>query len=132
MGKLELEELRKRKKDETVKLIEVADVTRQVAEAVERNDAVAAQMLLNEREQPVRELSEMEEGVHAYVLEQPEAEAIRLNELLRGGEAETEEEKPLVEQVAQFRRLLGSVKSMDEQLSVRLGGNQSFYKKFRK
>lgn len=132
MGKLELEELRKRKKDETVKLIEIADVTRQVAEAVERNDAVAAQMLLNEREQPVRELGEMEEGVRAYVMGQPESDAIRLNELLRGGEAETEDETALAEQVAQFRRLLGSVRSMDEQLSVRLGGNQSFYKKFRK
>ncbi|MBE7008657.1 MAG: hypothetical protein E7422_05930 [Ruminococcaceae bacterium] len=129
---LELEELRKRKKDEVVKLIEVADVTRQVAEAVERNDAVAAQMLLNEREQPVRALKEMEEELRAYIVEQPEAEAIRLNELMRGAEAETDEEKPLVEQVAQFRRLLASVQAMDEQLSVRMGGNQSYYKKFRK
>jgi len=132
MGMLELEELRKRKKDEVVKLIEVADVTRQVAEAVERNDAVAAQMLLNEREQPVRALKEMEEELRAYIVEQPEAEAIRLNELMRGAEAETDEEKPLVEQVAQFRRLLASVQAMDEQLSVRMGGNQSYYKKFRK
>lgn len=132
MGMLELEELRKRKKDEVVKLIEVADVTRQVAEAVERNDAVAAQMLLNEREQPVRALKEMEEELRAYIVEQPEAEAIRLNELMRGAEAETDEEKPLVEQVAQFRRLLASVQAMDEQLSVRMGGSQSYYKKFRK
>ena len=132
MGMLELEELRKRKKDEVVKLIEVADVTRQVAEAVERNDAVAAQMLLNEREQPVRALKEMKEELRAYIVEQPEAEAIRLNELMRGAEAETDEEKPLVEQVAQFRRLLASVQAMDEQLSVRMGGNQSYYKKFRK
>jgi len=132
MGMLELEELRKRKKDEVVKLIEVADVTRQVAEAVERNDAVAAQMLLNEREQPVRALKEMEEELRAYIVEQPEAEAIRLNELMRGAEAETDEEKPLVEQVAQFRWLLASVQAMDEQLSVRMGGNQSYYKKFRK
>lgn len=132
MGMLELEELRKRKKDEVVKLIEVADVTRQVAEAVERNDAVSAQMLLNEREQPVRALKEMEEELRAYIVEQPEAEAIRLNELMRGAEAETDEEKPLVEQVAQFRRLLASVQAMDEQLSVRMGGNQSYYKKFRK
>ncbi|MBE7005207.1 MAG: hypothetical protein E7425_13200 [Ruminococcaceae bacterium] len=132
MGKHELDELRKRKKDEVVKLIEVADLTRQVAEAVERGDTVAAQMLLTEREQPVRELSEMEKGIREYVLDVPEAEAIRLDELLRGGEAVSEEEKPLAEQIAQFRRILSSVRSLDEQLSVRMGGNQSFYKKFRK
>lgn len=132
MGKLELEELRKRKKDEVVKLIEVADLTKQVAEAVERSDAVAAQMMLSERERPVRELAEMEEGIQSYLLDVPETEAIRLNELLRGAEAETEEEQPFAEQVAQFRRILGSVRALDEQLSTRLGGNRSFYQKFKK
>ena len=131
MGKLELEELCKRKKDQTVKLIEVADVTRQIAEAVERGDSVAAQMLLGEREQPVRELRELEEGVRAYVLSRPEQEAIRLNELLGGGEPETGDEKALAEQVAQFSRILDSVLALDKQLSIRLGGNKSFYNKFR-
>ena len=131
MGKLELEELCRRKKDPTIKLIEVADVTRQIAEAVERGDAVAAQMLLGEREQPVRELREREEGVRDYVLSRPEQEAIRLNELLGGGEPATEDEGALAEQVAQFRRILDSVLALDRQLSIRLGGNQSFYKKFR-
>ena len=131
MEKLALEELRRRKKDQTVKLIEVADVTRQVAEAVERGDSVAAQMLLGEREAPVLALRELEEGIRAYVLEQSEPEAIRLNELLRGAEPAAEEEKPLAEQVTQFRRLLESVTAMDKQLSLRLGGNRSFYKKFR-
>ena len=131
MGKRELEELCRRKKEETVKLLGIADVTRQIAEAVERRDEVAAQMLLGEREAPVRELHELEEGVRAYLLEVPEAEAIRLSELLRGAEAETEEEKLLAEQSAQFRRILESVIAIDKQLSVRLGGNQSFYKKYR-
>ncbi len=131
MGKLELEELRKRKKDQTVKLIEVADVTRQIAEAVERGDMVAAQMMLGERDAPVKALREQEEAVRAYVLDRPEQEAIRLNELLNGGEPETPDEKELAEQVAQFRRILDSVLALDKQLSVRMGGNQSFYKKFR-
>lgn len=131
MGKVELEELRKRKKDQTIKLIEVADVTRRIAESVEHGDSVAVQMLLGEREQPVRELRELEEGVRAYVLDRPEEEAIRLGELLGGGEPETEDEKALAEQVSQFRRVLDSVLTLDRELSVRLGGKQSFYKKFR-
>ena len=131
MGKLELDELCKRKKDQTIKLIEVADVTRQIAELVDRGDSVAAEMLLGERERPVRELAELEEGVRAYVLDRPEQEAIRMGELLGGGEAETEGEKALAEQVAQFRRILDSVLALDKELSIRLGGKQSFYKKFR-
>ena len=131
MGRFELEELRKRKKDQTIKLIEVADVTRRIAESVEHGDPVAAEMLLGEREQPVRELGELEEGIRAYVLERPEQEAIRLGELLGGGEAEAEDEKALADQVAQFRRILDSVLTLDKELSLRLGGNQSFYKKFR-
>ena len=131
MGKLELEELCRRKKDQTIKLIEVADVTRRIAEAVDHGDPVAAQMLLGEREQPVRELGELEEGIRAYVLDRPEQEAIRMSELLGGGEAEAEDEKALADQVAQFRRILDSVLTLDKELSLRLGGNQSFYKKFR-
>ncbi|MBQ9648277.1 MAG: hypothetical protein IJV43_07965 [Oscillospiraceae bacterium] len=131
MGTFALEELHKRKKDQTVKLIEAADVTRQIAEAVERGDSVATQMLLSEREAPVFALRECEEQIRAYLLGLPEAEAIRMNELLKGGAPETEEEKPLAEQVAQFRRLLDSVTAMDKQLSLRLGGSRSFYNKFR-
>ena len=131
MGTFELEELRKRKKDQTIKLIEVADVTRRIAESVDHGDSVAVQMLLGEREQPVRELGELEEGIRAYVLGCPEQEAIRLSELLSGGKPESEDEKALAEQVAQFRRVLDSVLALDKQLSIRLGGNQSFYKKFR-
>ncbi len=131
MGKLELEELCKRKKSQTVKLIEAADVTRRIAEAVDRGDSVAAQMMLGEREEPVRQLKELEEGIRAYLLDLPEQDAVRLNELLGGGEPESEDEKALAEQVAQFRRILDSVIALDKQLSLRMGGSQSFYKKFR-
>lgn len=131
MGKNELNELYGRKKAQIIKLIEVADVTRQVAEAVDRGDSVSAQLLLGEREAPVRELSELDEGIREYLQGCPERDAIRLNELLHGAEPESEEEKPFAEQVAQFRRLLASVRAMDEQVSVRLGGKQSFYKKYR-
>lgn len=131
MEKSKLDELCLKKRREVVKLIEVADVTRRVAEAVDRGDGVSAELLLSEREQPVRELSELEEGIRADIPSFSEADAIRVSELLRGAEAETEEEKPLADQVAQFRRILSSVVTLDQQVSLRLGGNRSFYKKFR-
>ncbi len=131
MGRLELEELCRRKKDETVKLIAVADLTRQMAEAVDRGDEFAMRTLLTEREEPVQQLRETEESIQNYLLSLPEEDAIRAHALLRGGEAETEEEKALAEQTAQFRRILESVLAIDKQLSIRVGGERSFYKKFR-
>jgi hypothetical protein len=131
MGSHELEELRKRKKDQTVKLLEVADVTRQIAEAADRRDELSVQLLLGERERPMRELSEIEDGIRAYLPELPQAQAIRLDALLHGAAPETEAEAALAEQTAQYRRQLESVVALDRQLSVRLGGSRSFYKKFR-
>lgn len=131
MATIALEELCKRKKAQTVKLIETADATQRIAEAVERRDELSVQLLLDERERPIRQLYEMEESIQAYLLTLPEAEAIRMNELLHGAAAETEEEKPLAGQSAQYRRMLESVTTLDRQVSLRLGGGQSFYKKFR-
>ena len=131
MTTVELEELSRRKRAQVVKLIEVADVTRQIAEAVEHRDEVSAQMLLSERERPVRELREIEDGVRNYVKALPQEDAIRAEELLKGAEAAAEEESVLADQAAQFRRIYDSVRALDEQVSVRLGGNKSFYKMYR-
>ena len=131
MANFALEELCRRKKDQTVKLIEIADTTQRIAEAVERRDELSVQLLLGEREQPIRQLYELEEGIRAYLPTLPEAEAIRMNELLRGAEPRTDEEKPLAEHAAQYRRMLESVTALDKQVSLRLGGSRSFYKKFR-
>ena len=131
MTTVELEELGRRKRAQVVKLIEVADVTRQIAEAVEHRDEVSAQMLLSEREKPVRELREIEDGVRNYVKALPQEDAMRAEELLKGADAATEEESILADQAAQFRRIYDSVRALDEQVSVRLGGNKSFYKMYR-
>lgn len=130
MGKRELDELCVRKKKQIIKLIEVAEVTRRIAEAVERRDELSAQMLLDEREAPVRALQETEEEIRAYLAELPESDAARLAELLHGKAAEAEEEKTLAEEVGRFYRLLESVTAMDRQLSIRMGGKRSFYQQY--
>ena len=40
-------------------------------------------------------------------------------------------ERSLERQVAQYRRLLQSVRELDRRISLRVGGNRSFYKSFR-
>lgn len=124
-------ELRSRKRLQTLRLIEANDLTKQIAEAAERGDMIAAQMLLGEREEPVRAAYEVEEQIRAYLQGLPEQTAIRLSALLRGADAESEEEQPLVDQVTQYRRLLGALTEADKRLSIRIGGKRSFYEKFK-
>ncbi len=131
MGRREVDELCARRRTQTARLLEATEITRQIAEAADRRDGVAAQLLVDERERPVRELSEIEESIRSYLPELPEKEAIRLNGLLFGAAPETEEERPLAEQTAQYRRALEALLALDREVSIRLGGNRSFYKMFR-
>ena len=127
----ELEVLCKHRHDQILHLMEVSDLTKQLQEAVDRNDEVSVNMLLSMREGPVQKLYEMEQRLQEYCLQLPEASAIRSRELLEGGEPEKQEEETLHEKNASYRRLLASVLENDKQLSLRLGGPKSFYRTFR-
>ncbi|MCI9647885.1 hypothetical protein [Oscillibacter sp.] len=109
-------------------LNEVMDVSRQMAEAVDRDDQVAIQMLVSMREEPVRKLQRarraLEEQRNAL---EPET-AQRLSRLLNGEAAETEAEAPLAAQVGANRRLLEQVLELDRVLNRKLTREESIYK----
>lgn len=127
----ELEELCRRKRSQSLLLNETAGLTKELKEALDRGDEVSVQMLMGMREAPIRGMCELEEGIEAYLLSLPESSAIRGKSLLCGDAAAEAAEEPLCAEVAKFRRLLGSVIELDKQLSIRMGGDQSFYNKFR-
>ena len=127
----ELEVLCKHRRDQIVHLMEVSDLTKQLTEAVDRNDEVSVNMLLSMRESPVQKLYELEQRLQEYCLQLPEDSAIRSHELLEGAGPKETEEEPLYEKNASYRRLLTSVIESDKQLSLRLGGSKSFYRTFR-
>lgn len=126
-----LEELWRRRKAQTIRLAEVSDLTRQILVAAERRDQVSVDMLLSMRADPVRRLSEIEAELRTFVESLPRLDAIRAAELLQGAPPVAPDETQLHEQVGQYRRLLESTVEMDRRLSVRVGGERSFYKKFR-
>ncbi len=119
------------KKQQMVKLIEVSDLTEQLAQAVERQDQASINMVLSMREEPIRQLQEIETSIEEYLPTLPEEDAIRCAELLKGEAARTPAEEPLALQVAQDRRLLKQIQELDKKTSVTLGGRQSFYQKYR-
>ena len=109
-------------------LNEVMDLSRQLAEAVDRNDQVAIQMLVSMRGDPVRKLRRAQQTLEEQrdALE-PEA-AQRLSQLLNGERAETEAEEPLAAQVGTNRRLLEQVLELDRVLNRKLTREESIYK----
>lgn len=132
MGGDALKTLYEQKRTQMLRLREVSELTRQIAEAVDRRDELAIDMLLGEREAPLRAAYETETKIREELERLPESEAIRLDALLRGADAETEEEAELTNRVTQYRRLVGTIIEADKRLSLRLGGKSSFYEKFGK
>jgi len=126
-----LDELYLWKKQQMTLLVEIMDLTGQLSQAVGRRDSVSVNMLVSMRQDPITQAQELENRSREFLLTLPEETAIRLNGLLNGEAAETPEEERLAGQVAQNRRLLKRIQELDESTSLQLGGNHSFYRKFR-
>lgn len=109
-------------------LNETMELSRQMAEAVDRDDQVAIQMLVSMREEPVRKLRQARRALEEQrdALE-PET-ARRLSQLLNGEAAETEAEEPLAAQVGTNRRLLEQLLELDRVLNRKLTREESIYK----
>lgn len=131
MSKEICDQLFTKKKRQYVSLVEVFDFTRQLAEAVDRHDEISVKITLSMRQEPLVELSELDDQIRAIVESQPEEYAIRLSELLSGAEAELPEERALSEQVLQNQRLLERVQEMDMSISRKIDPKRSFYNKYR-
>lgn len=85
-------------------LTEVQDVTRQLAESLDRNDQVSTRMLIAMRQDPIRQLAEVDNS-----------EKLRLG--------------TFSEQAGKTRRLLEQVVELDRRTSLRMAGEQSYYNK---
>ncbi len=131
MLKDELETLRLKQNNEYLKLLEVAKLTEDLAQAIDRRDEVVVRMLLTERETLLLQLQEMDLSVREGLLSQPEADAIRLSALLNGAEAQAPEEEALSAQVIKKQQLLEKINLMDKRISTRLGGKRSYYNSLR-
>ena len=110
-------------------LLEVEDVTRQLAEALDRNDQVAARMLVAMRQDPLLQLEEVDRGEKHRKAALAEEDQERIRSLLREQAPRYEGEDVFLEQAGKTRRLLERVVELDQRINVRMAGDQSFYRK---
>ena len=109
-------------------LLEVEDVTRQLGQALDRNDQVAARMLVALRQDPLLQLEEVDRGERQRQSAFPEEDRRQIQALLESQTPRFEGEEAFLEQAVKTRRLLERVVELDQRLSLRMAGEHSFYK----
>lgn len=108
-------------------LSELFDLTKQLAEAVDRNDEVTIQMLLSMREGPLAQMRQVEENLTRQRSSLSEEDGRRLAELLSGAQAQRQEESALSGQVGTNRRLLGQLVELDKRVNKKVTREKSVY-----
>ena len=108
-------------------LNETYDLTRQLAEAVDRNDQVTVQMLVAMRQEPVEKMVHAKRTLELQQDALPEADGARLRALLKGAAAEDPGEEAFVKQVGMNDRLLRQLCDLDRVLNKKLTRDKSIY-----
>lgn len=110
-------------------LNDVLDLTQQLGEALDRNDEVSVRMLVAMRQDPILHLEEVNRTAKSRLASLTEEEQERIKALLAGAAAQDDGEKTFLEQAGKARGLLERVVELDRRISLRLAGENSFYKK---
>lgn len=109
-------------------LDEVMDVSRQMAEALDRGDRVVIQMLLGMRVEPLERLKQTDKALRGMKVGLSAEDAERLIGLLNGTQEPKErEEELLVRQMESNRRTHKGVLELDEVLNRKLTHDKSVY-----
>ena len=109
-------------------LSELFDLTKQLAEAVDRDDEIATRMLLSMREEPLEKMRQVEENLTRQRASLSEEDGRRLSELLSGAQARQAEETALSDQVGTNRRLLSQLVELDKRVNKKVTGEKSIYR----
>lgn len=108
-------------------LSEVMDLTRQLGEALDRNDDVSLRMLISMRQEPILQLEEVKKAAALKREGLSPEELERVSALAAGASPREGEEGAYFEEAGRCRRLLERVLELDRRLNRRLAGENSFY-----
>ena len=112
------------------KLNEALGITRELAEAVEREDQVSARLLLSSRQMPLLELQELDAAMDLKRCELSGADEAAFDRLVtRRGAAEDPAEQELADQLARNRRVLEQLTQLDRRVSEKLCRERSIYRR---
>lgn len=107
-------------------LNEMEDLTKQIAESIDRNDRVSTEMLVAMREEPLGKLHEADRILREQLADMPDREgAAQLAAMLNGAAPSQEGDLPkmLCEQVNQNKRRLEQVVAMNQRINQKVAGS---------
>ena len=107
---------------------EAYDLTRQLAEAVDRKDQITVQMLVAMRQEPVEKLRRAEQVLDQLYALLPPEEAAHIEALLKGDGTPAPEEAALANQAGINQRLLKQLVDLDRIVNRKLARGASIYK----
>ena len=114
-------------------LNELEDLTRQMGEAIDRNDQVSLEMIIAMREEPLGKLQEADQALRDQLeLLADKLEAAQLASMLNGGppaDPDARVQQQLCEQVAVNNRRLKRIMELDQRLNERLARENSAYRR---
>ena len=112
------------------KLNEITGITRELAEAVGREDQVSVGLVLSSRQTPLLELQGLNAAVdlkRCGLSGKDEAAVDRL--VTEGGAPETPAEREVANQIALNRRILKQLAELDQRVNEKLCREKSVYRK---
>ena len=107
-------------------LNEMEDLTKQIAESIDRNDRVSMEMLVAMREEHLGKLHEADRILREQLADMPDREvAAQLAAMLNGAAPSQEGDLPkmLCEQVNQNKRRLEQVVAMNQRINQKVAGS---------
>ena len=108
-------------------LSEVQDITRELLDAVDRQDQVSVRLFLSMRQEQINQLRDQKELLKKQCGGRPKEEGDLLRQILSGKKPAGVEGEALSLQVERNRALLERTLQADKALSGRLAGRESFY-----
>ncbi len=108
-------------------LNETYDLTRQLAEAVDRNDQVTVQMLVAMRQEPVEKLRRGQQVLDQLKAALPQEAQGPMEALLKGSGTPAPEEAALANQAAINQRLLKQLVDLDRIVNRKVTREKSIY-----
>ena len=108
-------------------LNEALDLTRQLADAVDRDDEITIQMLVSMRQEPTTKLAGAYQALDQQKAALNEADRARLTALLDGAAAGEAPEEPLANQVGLNRRVLKQLVDLDRVVNQKVARDKSIY-----
>lgn len=108
-------------------LSEVMDLSRQLGEVMDRNDDVSVRLTIAMRQEPLLQLQELKRVADLKKEELSPEDQERVSALDQGAAPRGEEETIYQNQAGSARRLLERIVELDERLSRRMAGKDSFY-----